>query len=83
MAAEDFTIKEIVLEIRAETKRQSEELALLKATSHATLEQAKLTNGRVTKSEGKISLLEKFQVQVIAYATVAATGLSFIVNKFL
>lgn len=83
MAADDFTIKEIVLEIRAETKRQSEELALLKATSHATLEQAKKTNGRVTKSEEKIGVLEKFQTQVLAYATVAATALSFIINKFI
>jgi hypothetical protein len=80
---ESFSIKEIVLEIRAETKRQSEKLAVLEATATANLEQAKKTNGRVTKSEDKIEKLEGFRIQVATYATIGATALSFIINRFL
>lgn len=58
-----------------------EDVGHVKGTTEATLEQAKKTNGRVTKLEDKVSTLEKFQTQAMVVWSVVVVVIGVVVNR--
>ncbi len=85
MSNEEFTLKEMLVEMRVDMKEMSERMIRHEEVGIKTLEQATKTNGRVSKSEADIILLKdeqgRFKTIVATLASVGAiiwTGFTFI-----
>lgn len=80
---------EIVKEMRDEHRimfKENRDMRERQIEMHNTLlsilEQAEKTNGRVSKSEDRITLLETFKTRAMFLWSFVIAGVTFLVNKF-
>lgn len=81
--SENFTLKEMVMELRQESKTAMKTDERVLTTLQNIEDHLKTLNGKVAANVKEINNLKSFKTQITTYATIFAAGVSIVINKFL
>ena len=70
MSDDNYTLKELLTEVRRDIKQLSDDVVVLQTTQNQTYSQAKKTNGRLTIAERKLEQQAKQITTWKAYITI-------------